>query len=83
MGSDKNTQTHTNRIYDRIQKLNTVKRVESNNTFQLQSIGAALDFTYGIGKFFLQPNLYIDYYLPQTTEKRLSTIFTITTGFTF
>lgn len=70
-GSDKNTQTHTNKIYDRIRKLNTIKKVESNSKFQLQSVAASFDFTYGIGKFFLQPNLYLDYYLPETTSNRL------------
>ena len=79
-GSDKNTQTHTNKIYDRIRKLNTIKKVESNNKFQLQSVAASFDFTYGIGKFFLQPNLYLDYYLPETTTNRFSTIFSVTAG---
>ena len=82
-GSDKNTQTHTNKIYDRIRKLNTIKKVESNNKFQLQSVAASFDFTYGIGKFFLQPNLYLDYYLPETTSNRLSTIFSVTAGVSF
>jgi hypothetical protein len=83
MGSDKNTQTHTNKIFDKIRKLNTVKKVESSNKFQLQSIAASLDFTYSIGKFFLQPNLYLDYYLPETTSDRFSAIFSVNAGFSF
>ncbi len=82
-GSDKLTQTHTNKIFDRISKLSTIKKVESNNKFQVQSVAASFDLTYRIGKFFLQPNLYLDYYLPETTSQRLSTIFSVTTGFTF
>ncbi len=82
-GSDKNTQTHTNKIFDRIRALNNVKKVESNNKFQIQSVAASFDLTYGVGKFFLQPNLYLDYYLPETTVNRLSTIFSITAGFSF
>ena len=82
-GSDKLTQTHTNKIFDRIRRLNTIKKVESNNKFQVQSVAASFDFTYSVGKFFLQPNLYLDYYLPETTSQRLSTIFSISTGFTF
>jgi hypothetical protein len=82
-GSDKNTQTHTNKIYDRIRKLNSVKKVESNNKFQLQSAAASFDFTYAIGKFFLQPNLYLDYYLPETTANRFSAIFSVTAGVSF
>jgi hypothetical protein len=82
-GSDKNTQTHTNRIFDRIRKLNTVKKVESNNKFQVQSVAASFDLTYGVGKFFLQPNLYLDYYLPETSGQRFSTIFSVNAGFSF
>lgn len=82
-GSDKLTQTHTNKIFDRIRKLSTIKKVESNNKLQVQSVAASFDFTYSVGKFFLQPNLYFDYYLPETSSQRLSTIFSVTTGFTF
>ncbi len=82
-GSDKFNQTHTNKIFDRIRKLNTVKKAEVNNKFQLQSVAASLDFTYSVGKFFLQPNLYIDYYLPQTSSGRFSAIFAVTAGLTF
>ncbi|WP_462251089.1 hypothetical protein, partial [Ferruginibacter sp.] len=68
-GSDKITSTHTNKIFDRlkIKRLQNKKQTESANKFQLQSVAASFDFTYGIGKFFLQPNVYLDYYLPETT----------------
>ena len=82
-GSDKLTQTHTNKIFDRIRKLSTIKKAESNNKFQVQSVAVSFDLTYSVGKFFLQPNLYLDYYLPETTSQRLSTIFSVTMGFTF
>jgi hypothetical protein len=83
MGSDKNSQTHTNKIFDRFRKLSGVKKTESNNKFQLQSVAASFDFTYGIGKFFLQPNIYLDYYLPETTAKRFTTIFSVSAGLSF
>ncbi len=82
-GSDKNTQTHTNRIYDRIRGLSKVKKVDANNKFQLQSVALSLDLTYSVGKFFLQPNVYMDYYLPSTTGKRFSTIYSVTAGCSF
>lgn len=78
-GSDKNTQTHTNKLFNR-PALSKRKRVEFSNKFQLQSVAASFDFTYSTGKFYLQPNLYLDYYLPETTAKRLSTIFSVTAG---
>jgi len=82
-GADKLTQTHTNKLFDRVRKLARVKKVESNNKFQVQSVAASFDFTYSIGKFFLQPNIYLDYYLPETTTKRLSAIFSVAAGFSF
>jgi hypothetical protein len=81
-GSDKNTQTHTNKIFNR-PILSSRKKVEATNKFQLQSVAASLDFTYSVGKFFLQPNLYLDYYLPETAANRWSTIFSVTAGFSF
>jgi hypothetical protein len=81
-GSDKNTQIHTNKIFD-LPIASKRKRVQSANKFQLQSVAASFDFTYGIGKFFLQPNIYLDYYLPQTTAKRFAAIFSVTAGVSF
>jgi hypothetical protein len=81
-GSDQFTQTHTNKLFDR-KKLSKFKRADANNKFQLQSVAASVDFTYSIGKFFLQPNVYLDYYLPETTTKRLSVIYAVTAGLTF
>jgi hypothetical protein len=87
-GSDKLTTTHTNKtkypnsiLVKRL--LEKRKKREVTNKFQAQSIAASFDFTYGVGKFFLQPNLYLDYYLPETTTKRCSAIFAVTAGFSF
>lgn len=81
-GSDKLTQTHLNKVFNR-QILSSRKRVEATNKFQLQSVAASFDFTYGIGKFFLQPNVYLDYYLPETTAARFAAIFSVTAGVSF
>jgi hypothetical protein len=81
-GSDTYTQTHTNKLFDR-KGFSKFKRVDANNKFQLQSIAASVDLTYSIRKFFLQSNLYMDYYLPATTSKRLSIIYAVTAGLTF
>lgn len=64
--------------------LNLLKRKygESGNTqFKIQSTAFMIDITYYYGKFYIQPQLYLDYYLPSTTEKRLTTLFSLTTGF--
>ena len=82
-GSDKTTTTHVNKLYTTSPLLARRARVASSDKFQLQSIAASFDFTYSIGEFFLQPNLYLDYYLPSTTANRFSTIYSVTAGFSF
>ncbi len=82
MGSDKLTQTHTNKIFNR-PAFSSRKKSDYSNKFQIQSVAASLDFTFMIKKFFIQPVVYFDYYLPETTENRFSTIFSVTTGFSF
>lgn len=80
-GSDKLTQTHTNKMFNR-PALSSRKKSEFSNGFQIQSVAASVDLTYMIKGFFIEPNLYVDYYLPETTEKRLSAIFSISCGVT-
>lgn len=82
MGSDQLTQTHTNKIFNR-PLLSRRKKASYSNKFQAQSVAASLDFTYMVKKFFIQPIVYFDYYLPETTENRFSTIFSITAGVSF
>jgi hypothetical protein len=81
-GSDKLTQTHTNKIFNR-PALSSRKKSDYTNKFQVQSVAASFDFTYMVKKFFIQPILYLDYYLPETTENRFSSIFSVTAGFSF
>ncbi|HMK04363.1 MAG TPA: hypothetical protein VK489_09235 [Ferruginibacter sp.] len=57
-------------------------RFESDSKFQLQSVAGSLAIKYQYKKFYTSPGLYIDYYLPSTTEKRLTTVFSVTAGFT-
>jgi hypothetical protein len=51
--------------------------------FSLQSAAFALDMDYSIGKFYLRPQLYLDYYLPQTDGNRLTTTFSCVLGVSF
>ncbi len=55
----------------------------NNDKFQAQSIGLDLDLSYFIGKFYLEPEAYFDYYLPKTDDKRLTSIFNFNIGITF
>jgi hypothetical protein len=51
--------------------------------FEIQSLGFDIDLTYAIGKFYIEPELYLDYYLPKTNDKRLTQIFNFNIGITF
>lgn len=82
-GSDKVNSTHTNKIFNNPKVKASRKKTSQTNKMQLQSIASSINFTYGIGKFYLQPNVYFDYYLPQTSEKRFSSIFSLTAGISF
>lgn len=55
----------------------------STESFNLQSIAFSGEMTYYFGKFYLQPQVYLDYYLPSTTAKRLTTLYAILLGFSF
>lgn len=55
----------------------------TSTTFNIQSTAFLLNFTYYYGKFYLQPQIYLDYYLPSTTEKRLTSLFSLTAGISF
>ncbi len=86
-GSEKLTINHTNKAYTRL--VNASRRVKRSTTedgsskFAFQSVALSVDLTYTYGKFFLQPNVYVDYYLPKTTENRSTVVFSVTAGFSF
>ncbi len=56
-------------------------RFESDSKFQLQSLAGSLTLKYQYKKFYISPNLYLDYYLPSTTGERLTTLFSVVAGF--
>lgn len=86
--SVKYTVTHSNSLSRRrpaVQEM--LKSVYGDGTstdkFQIQSVAFLTEAMYSTGKFYLQPQLYLDYYLPETTGKRFTTVFSITAGFSF
>ncbi len=60
-----------------------LRRSGDKNSFEAQSVAASLDFNYAIGKFTILPQIYLDYYLPKTDEKRFTHTFTISIGYSF
>jgi len=55
----------------------------NNKNYQLQSLGLDLDVNYSIGKFYFEPDLYLNYYLPNTNDNRFTQIFNFNIGITF
>jgi hypothetical protein len=54
-----------------------------NDKYEAQSIGLDLDMNYAIGIFYVEPEFYFDYYLPETKDKRFTQIFNVNIGITF
>ncbi len=88
-GASKSSTTSTANISStrkRKQPLANTKRSKTGNDhqpFALQSIALSTDFYYTIGRFFVEPQLYADYYLPATDTKRLAIIFSLQVGIGF
>jgi hypothetical protein len=68
------------RLLDRSR--NYSETYSQKSTFQFQSIGLQLDASWYIGKFFLNPQVYLDYYL-LTGQNKWSALWSVQTGFMF
>lgn len=55
----------------------------NSDAFKIQSFGFLAEVTYYYGKFYLQPQLYLDYYLSSTSENRLTSLYSVVAGFSF
>lgn len=67
-------------------KIKRVKHFQSqsnNDKYELQSVGLDLYLDYSIAKFYIEPELYLDYYLPKTNDKRFTQVFNLNFGITF
>jgi len=82
--SHKSTTTNYNSFTKRRSKrIRHFQYKPDDNTFEAQSIGVDLDINYLTGIFYFEPELYLDYYLPKTNDKRLTQIFNFNIGITF
>lgn len=87
-GSQRWNITHSNSVLNRRTVVqNYLKRRFGDGSgtakFTVQSVAFSALATYYYGKFYVQPQLYLDYYLPTTTEKRLTSLFSVSAGFSF
>ena len=62
--------------------LNNTRSVSLRHNFQLLSTTLYLRSEYAFGKFFIQPQVLFDYYLPGGSNS-ITTLFSINTGFIF
>ncbi|MBL0355917.1 MAG: hypothetical protein IPP72_03095 [Chitinophagaceae bacterium] len=60
-----------------------IAKLQGKNSFQAQSVALSLDLNYSIGNFTVLPQLYLDYYLPETDEKKFTQTFTLSVGYSF
>jgi hypothetical protein len=51
--------------------------------FEVQSLALNLSGGYGIGKFTVEPNIYLDYYLPATTYNRFTQVYSLNVSYSF
>ncbi len=62
-------------------RINRFNEQSENSGMKLQSISLALTAGYMVKNFNIRPNFYLDYYLPETTGKRLAGIFSISISY--
>ncbi len=58
------------------------QNISDQSLYKPQSFTFILRTDYNVGKFFLMPQLLLDYYIPET-EKHLNTGYSLTAGFNF
>ncbi len=83
VSNKKSVQLYNTYIKKKLKRLQRFKSSTGDSKFELQSAGLDLDLNYTIGKFYLEPELYLDYYLPKTEDKRFTQIFNFNIGITF
>jgi hypothetical protein len=66
-----------------LQLRNRLPRLSGKNSFSAQSVALNLDLSYAVGNFTVLPQLYLDYFLPATEEKRFTQTFTLGVGYSF
>ena len=67
-------------------KLKRLRRFQSSSEkgkYEIQSLGLDLDLNYSFGKFYIEPELYVDYYFPKTDSESFTQIYNFNIGITF
>ncbi|MFS8082021.1 MAG: hypothetical protein ACMG51_01110 [Ginsengibacter sp.] len=67
----------------RLKKRRNYLNPSYNSMFEIQTLALDLDATYSLKKFYIEPEIYLEYYLLKTEEKKLTPLLNITAGFIF
>jgi hypothetical protein len=51
--------------------------------FSLQSLACMINVSYGLGRWMFQPQVYLDYYLHNTTSQKFSAIYSFSISYAF
>lgn len=87
-GSQKFSVVHNNPIFTRLKNFNSERfknlgKRTDKTSFTIQSLAFNLDINYVIGKFGFEPQVYLDYYLPDTTDNRFTTVYSLVISYAF
>lgn len=84
-GSGTTTITHKTNALTLFNFLNKRGRIPKlqNTKFELQSLGFNFDLDYTVGHLTIEPQLYLDYYLPETDAKKFTQVLVLNIGYTF
>jgi hypothetical protein len=87
-GSNSFSVTHQNNFPGAVRgngrrRLFRTEDVNGSSAFELQSTGINIYLNYSIHKFSFQPQLYLDYYLPSTSESRFTKLFNVNVEYSF
>ncbi|MEN9570495.1 MAG: hypothetical protein RL172_1726 [Bacteroidota bacterium] len=75
-------QTNAPRLIDYLIKTGRLPLLITNK-FQAESVGLNINCSYAIGNFSFTPQVYLDYYLPQTDSKAFTQSFNFSVGYIF
>ncbi len=78
-----NTQLYNLYTKRQLKKLRRFQSSTGKSKFEIQSLGLDLDLNYAIGKINIEPEIYLDYYLPKTNDKAFTQIYNFNIGITF
>ncbi len=87
-GSERFSATHQNPFLSKLKarpsgRFKNAGKQNANSSFSIQSVALSLDINYIRGKFGIETQAYFDYYLPESTDKKFTAIYSLVLSYTF